>query len=84
MRIYISGQLSVLEFGNLKQLHSEKGISIVASNSDDTRKRIELLINCDAIYFVNGWQKTIYSYIELSIAEINNIEIRYQNKQQSQ
>jgi hypothetical protein len=78
MRIYISGQLSVLEFENLKQLYSGKGISIVASNSDNAAERIKLLMDCDAIYFVNGWQNSLYSHLEKSIAEINNIEIYYQ------
>jgi hypothetical protein len=77
MKMYISGQSSVLELEKLKKLHAEKGISIVASNSDNTAKRIELLVNCDVIYFVDGWQHFIHSYIEMSVAKINNIEIHY-------
>jgi hypothetical protein len=80
MRIYISGQSSVLELENLKQIHSEEGISIVAYHCNDTLKRIELLVNCEAIYFVTGWQDCIYSHIEMSIAEITDIEIRYQDE----
>ncbi|MDR0602700.1 MAG: hypothetical protein LBG80_00175 [Bacteroidales bacterium] len=79
MKMYISGQLSVLELGKLKKSQAEKGISIVASNSENTAKRIELLVNCDVIYFIDGWQYSIHSYIEMSVAQISNIEIRYHN-----
>ncbi len=82
MRVYISGYLSVLELDNLQQLYTEKGVSIVACFDEDTIKRVELLRGCDAIYFVNGWGNSMYSLLELSIAELKGIEIRYQDEKE--
>ena len=80
MRIYISGIHSALELDRSVQKAKQKNTSVVICTCKNVLDRIRLLKECDTVFFTDGWESSEFSPLEMSVAEMNNMEILYQGE----
>ncbi len=82
MRIYISGIHSALELDHSIEEGSQKTVSMVICTCDNILERIKLLKECDIVLFVDGWESSKFSSLEMSVAQMNDMDIIYQHPNQ--
>ena len=89
MKIYIAGPMTglpdynraafYLASDNLKeQGHSPKHTAWMVDGLDRTdymRNSIQLMLTCEAIYLLSGWENSLGSKVEKSIADVCGLQI---------
>lgn len=83
MRIYVSGIHSALELDRSIEERRKKNASIVICTCENVLKRIKLLKECDTVLFVDGWEFSKFSSLEMSVAQMNDMDIVYQHPDQN-
>jgi hypothetical protein len=82
MRIYISGIRSALELDRSIEKRRQKNASMVICTCENALKRIKLLKECDTVLFVDGWESSEFASLEMSVAQMNDMDIIYQHPDQ--
>ena len=82
MRIYISGIRSALELDHSIREKKPQNASMVICTCANALKRIKLLKECDTILFMEGWESSEFASLEMSVAQMNEMDIMYQHSAQ--